>query len=88
VLPVQAQIEPSLTATQIQAVALAIIADEINYCSYTKDPKVLSYMRPRQPLTPCHEEFRRAINYKPVILSLSDHPKPATDYHLKTGQRE
>jgi hypothetical protein len=20
--------------------------------------------------------------------SLSDHPKPATDYHLKTGQRE
>jgi len=43
---VQAQIEPSLTATQIQAVALAIIADEINYCSYTKDPKVLSYMRP------------------------------------------
>jgi hypothetical protein len=71
VLPVQAQIEPSLTATQIQAVALAIIADEINYCSYTKDPKVLSYMRPRQPLTPCHEEFRRAIIYKPVILSAS-----------------
>ena len=21
-------------------------------------------------------------------VSLSDHPKPATDYHLKTGQRE
>jgi hypothetical protein len=21
-------------------------------------------------------------------LILSDHPKPATDYHLKTGQRE
>jgi hypothetical protein len=21
-------------------------------------------------------------------LDLSDHPKPATDYHLKTGQRE
>ena len=22
------------------------------------------------------------------FLVLSDHPKPATDYHLKTGQRE
>jgi len=22
------------------------------------------------------------------FVSLSDHPKPATDYHLKTGQRE
>jgi len=22
------------------------------------------------------------------LLDLSDHPKPATDYHLKTGQRE
>jgi hypothetical protein len=21
-------------------------------------------------------------------MTLSDHPKPATDYHLKTGQRE
>jgi hypothetical protein len=21
-------------------------------------------------------------------VALSDHPKPATDYHLKTGQRE
>ena len=23
-----------------------------------------------------------------ALLRLSDHPKPATDYHLKTGQRE
>jgi hypothetical protein len=23
-----------------------------------------------------------------ALFSLSDHPKPATDYHLKTGQRE
>ena len=22
------------------------------------------------------------------VATLSDHPKPATDYHLKTGQRE
>jgi len=27
------------------------------------------------------QENKEAIN-------LSDHPKPATDYHLKTGQRE
>jgi hypothetical protein len=25
---------------------------------------------------------------KASFLDLSDHPKPATDYHLKTGQRE
>jgi hypothetical protein len=34
--------------------------------------------------------FSSAGTY-PLALStecLSDHPKPATDYHLKTGQRE
>jgi hypothetical protein len=25
---------------------------------------------------------------KDAAIILSDHPKPATDYHLKTGQRE
>jgi hypothetical protein len=28
-------------------------------------------------------EMRKLLN-----RNLSDHPKPATDYHLKTGQRE
>ena len=28
------------------------------------------------------------VNDEFVRLVLSDHPKPATDYHLKTGQRE
>jgi len=27
-------------------------------------------------------------NSKCVTQSLSDHPKPANEYHLKTGQRE
>ncbi|MGC2022443.1 MAG: hypothetical protein WA654_15380 [Candidatus Sulfotelmatobacter sp.] len=28
------------------------------------------------------------IQLQTMIADLSDHPKPATDYHLKTGQRE
>ena len=34
--------------------------------------------------TGAKDAFRRSLPYS----SLSDHPKPATDYHLKTGQRE
>jgi hypothetical protein len=67
----QAQVESTLTARQVGAIALAINADEVSYCSYTKNPKVLSYMKPRQPVTPCDEEFRKAIKYKPVILTAS-----------------
>ena len=40
-----------------------------------------------------HEYLERAVAAGigwplPEGLGLSDHPKPATDYHLKTGQRE
>jgi hypothetical protein len=31
-------------------------------------------------------DFQRLFVF--TLSSLSDHPKPATDYHLKTGQRE
>jgi hypothetical protein len=33
-------------------------------------------------------EAVRPRNWNPKRQSLSDHPKPATAYHLKTGQRE
>ncbi len=38
------------------------------------------------------EAVQKAVALQPELvlldIGLSDHPKPATDYHLKTGQRE
>ncbi len=36
----------------------------------------------------CHRIPRPAQKGKAVTCVLSDHPKPANEYHLKTGQRE
>jgi len=36
------------------------------------------------------ETARQSVDviYNRLFISLSDHPKPANEYHLKTGQRE
>jgi hypothetical protein len=33
-------------------------------------------------------DSQSACNFSQITPTLSDHPKPANGYHLKTGQRE
>jgi len=37
---------------------------------------------------PRNPSDKRILEFGAFAPNLSDHPKPATDYHLKTGQRE
>jgi|ERR1017187_3228188 hypothetical protein len=53
----------------------------VGYITLLADCIILQTGEKKKALTETRAHHQR-------VYTLSDHPKPATDYHLKTGQRE